>query len=68
MSISKTLTFSKAAKFPVPERVQENVKAINFSKSIGNNTLGASLSLLSKKDKEIIKKHYNEIMQLVNGL
>ncbi|NGX32523.1 MAG: hypothetical protein K1060chlam4_00571 [Candidatus Anoxychlamydiales bacterium] len=54
MSISKTLTFSKAAKFPVPERVQENVKAMNFSKSIGNNNLGASLSLLSKKDKGLI--------------
>ena len=55
MSISKTLiTFSKTANFQIPKRVQENVKAMNFSKSIGNNNLGASLSLLSKKDKGLI--------------
>ncbi|NGX51890.1 MAG: hypothetical protein KR126chlam5_00179 [Candidatus Anoxychlamydiales bacterium] len=54
MSIPKILTFSKEAKFPVPERVQENVKAMNFSKSIGNNNLGASLSLVSKKTSGLI--------------
>jgi len=53
-SISNILTFSKTANFSIPKRFQENLKTINFQKSIGNNNFGASLSLFSKIDKGII--------------